>query len=142
MRRGFVIALVALVAAGCTLRPEGAVVADTPRGTWEPHEEVAIFYDNADTLSLYNVGVALRVESGRVEGPVSVGVECESPSGKRFASSVVLRAEEVHSGGSFTEIRAPWVEQALFDERGEYLFLLTPEQTLRGVWMAAITIEK
>jgi hypothetical protein len=142
MRRVVWIVLVALWAVGCTPKPEGAVVADTPRRGWEPHEEVAIIYDNTDTLSLYNVGVALRVESSRVEGPVSLKVECESPLGSRFESSVVLRAEGVHSGGSFTEIKAPWVEKALFGESGEYLFILTPEQELKGVWMAAITIEK
>lgn len=142
MRRIVWLAMVVLWAVACSPKPEGAVVADTPRSRWHLGEEITIDYPNEDTLSHYNVGVTLRVESGKVEGPVSLQVGCVAPSGALFVSDVVLQAEEVHSGGSFTEIRAPWVEDACFGEMGEYLFILTPLEDLRGVWMAGVTIEK
>lgn len=143
MRRWMWIVLVALWAVGCTPRPEGAVVADTPRGGWHFGEEVAIDYTNSDTLSLYNVGVALRMESGKVDSaPMTFQVGCVAPSGAFFSSDVVLQAKEVHSGGSFTEIKTLWVENALFGESGDYTFILTPGLDVEGVWMAGVTIEK
>lgn len=142
MRKVVLVAIMAVMAVACSLKPEGAIVVDTPRGGWSLGEEVTLDYENLDSLSLYRLGVALRVESGKVEGPVTLRVGCVSPSGAYFESPVTLQAEEVHSGGSFTEIESPWVEGARFTEGGDYLFILTPEQELEGVWMAGVTIVK
>lgn len=143
MRRVVFVALVALMAVACSPKPEGAIVVDTPRSGWLMGEEVTLDYENSDSLSLYNLGVALRMESGKVEGPVTLHVGCVSPSGGYYGSDVILHAEEVHSGGTFTEIETPWVNDACFMESGEYLFILSPmDESLDGVWMAGVTIRK
>ena len=140
MRWGVVVVLLAMMVAGCSPKPIGAIVADTPREEWKSDRVVALHYDNNDTLSLRTLGMVARVESGAAEEKIDLVVECESPTGKSFESKVVLTPKSGQRGGSFREYEAEWVEDAQLFESGDYEFRVAPVGSLRGVWSVGITI--
>lgn len=136
-----IVVAVAMLAVGCSERPVGAVMTDTPRDLWQMGESVSVVYENSDTLTRHTLGVVVRQEASRMEGAITLLVRCISPSGVSFESPVVVPAEERHSGGSFAESAGEWVNDARFEEQGEYTFTLTPTSDLRGVWMAGVELK-
>lgn len=141
-RVGVVVALLALMVAGCSPRPVDAIVADAPREGWHEGKNLSLGYNNSDTIAPYNLGVVARVESASAKESISLVVGCTSPSGVSYQSEVVLTAEEGQRGGSLKEYRGRWIEQATFAESGEYTFSLTPVESLQGVWNVGVTIEQ
>lgn len=141
-RLGVVVALLALLAVGCSPQPVGAIVVDAPREEWRNGEELSLRYDNRDTLSLYNLGVVARLESSVAKESMTLVVGCVSPSGESYHSEVVLQAEEAQRGGSLRGYSAPWIEDAALAESGEYLFSIAPKEDLQGVWNVGVTIEE
>lgn len=141
MLRWLTIVAVACVALSCSLKPIGAVVADTPRAEWLAGEGVELRYENDDTLNLRNVGVVARWEIGDANGELPLRVAAQSPSGVRYEGEVVLQPTERHKGGSFVEFSTEWIEGALLGESGEYVFTLSPATTVRGVWTVGVKID-
>ena len=138
-----VVAVVALwlsLMVGCSEKPVGAVVADTPRRDW--NTPVTIAYTASDSLSEYNLGVVARVENGLFEEALALQVRLTAPSGRYFQSELQLWAENRHSGGSFTELRAEWIQKAQLIEKGDYIFTLTPMESISGVWTVGVEIEE
>lgn len=133
-----VVALWLSLMVGCSEKPVGAVVTDTPRREWM--SPVTITYTNTDSLAVCNLAIVARVESGLVEKAFGLQVCLTAPSGRYFKSEVVLRAERRHSGGSFTELRSGWIEKGQLAEVGDYILTLTPVDTLSGVWSVGADI--
>ncbi|MBQ8272435.1 MAG: hypothetical protein IJZ09_05480 [Tidjanibacter sp.] len=140
MPKCWLITFVALVAVSCSERPVGAAVADTPRAEW--CDAVEVCYDSDDTLSLHNLAVVARCEAAHAKELLPLRVEVQSPSGANYAGEVVLTPSARHTGGSFVEFSADWIEDACFGEVGDYRFLLTPCQPTDGVWNVGVRVDR
>lgn len=140
MPKCWLITFVALVAVSCSERPVDAAVADTPRAGW--CDAVEVCYDSDDTLSLHNLAVVARWEAAHAKELLPLRVEVQSPSGVCYAGEVVLTPSARHTGGSFVELSADWIEEARFMELGDYRFLLTPFQPTDGVWNVGVRVDR
>lgn len=138
--RSLLIAVVALLSVACSERPVGAAVADTPRAGW--CDAVEVCYHSSDTLSLVAVGFVARWEAAHAEEALPLRIEVQSPSGANYAGEVVLTPSARHTGGSFVELSADWIEDARFMELGDYRFLLTPCQPTDGVWNVGVRADR
>lgn len=140
MPKCWLITFVALVAVSCSERPVGAVVADTPRAEW--CDAVEVCYDSDDTLSLHNLAVVARCEAAHAKELLPLRVEVQSPSGVSYAGEVVLTPSARHTGGSFVELSADWIEDARFMELGDYHFWIAPSQPSKGVWSVGVRVDR
>lgn len=140
MTKGWLIGVVALLAVGCSERYVGAAVADTPIAEWSAEEDVVLHYTNSDTLSLYNLSVVARRKASFSKEVLPMTVEVQTPSGVRYGGEVVLVPTHRHLGGSFVELAAEWVEDALLAEEGDYLFTVAPCRPTDGVWNVGIRL--
>lgn len=142
MPKCWLIIFVALVAVSCSERPVGAVVADTPRTEWTAEESAEMCYTNCDTLSLHNLAVVARCEAAHAKELLPLRVEVQSPSGVCYAGEVVLTPSARHTGGSFVELSADWIEEARFMELGDYHFWIAPSQPSKGVWSVGVRVDR
>ena len=140
MPKCWLITFVALVAVSCSERPVGAAVADTPRAEW--CDAVEVCYDSDDTLSLHNLAVVARCEAAHAKELLPLRVEVQSPSGVSYAGEVVLTPSARHTGGSFVELSADWIEEARFMELGDYHFWIAPSQPSKGVWSVGVRVDR
>lgn len=138
--RSLLIAVVALLSVSCSERPVGAAVADTPRAEW--CDAVEVCYHSGDTLSLVEVGFVARWEAAHAKELLPLRVEVQSPSGVCYAGEVVLTPSARHTGGSFVELSADWIEEARFMELGDYHFWIAPCQPTDGVWNVGVRVDR
>ena len=132
-------ALAALALVACEPKHNGAVVADVSPAGWSAEEVVELCYHNLDTLTKRNVWVVARAEANHNHPPVELQVECMAPDSVCLEGSVVLRPTK-HKGGSFVELRARWIEEAVPAKVGDYIFRLSHkgDQPIEGLWNVGV----
>lgn len=139
--RGVIAVMWLLLAVGCEPRHNGAVVADVSPSGWNKTDTLELHYNSLDTLTKRTIWVVARVEADRSHTPITLWVECMAPDSLCLEGEVLLKPQ-THKGGSFVELRAPWIEKAVPQRKGEYRFRVahSQEKPLTDIWSVGVEI--
>ncbi len=110
----------------------GYDVASTDVSPVDWSEPAEIRYTNRDTLSVRDLALVFRHNNfNQLGGDFVVGVVSPTGVEVREDVSVVLNA-------ALRETRVPFRRRVMLSESGDYVFTITPLQSLCGVWSVAL----
>ena len=136
MRKLF--AILVLVMVGCS---NGYVdMAAVDPDCW--HKSVSIFYNNEDISSLRSLSVALRYNSDFESDTLSVVVHTSLPDVHQFSEKVTLHLGRDYSAAAVTDSELiPYRENCLLNQKGCYIFTITPCRVVKGIEAVGIGIK-
>lgn len=139
MRVAKCLCVLAIVAAftGC-LAPQTTQMTGVDIRSWKSAESVR--FDNSDTLSLRNLGIALRYNSNFKVSALPLKLAIMTPDSLFFEDSIVLYPRHPHSALSVATTEClPYRTDVLLNKRGAYTFTFEPYDEVCG--MEAIGVE-
>ena len=133
------IAIVALLMVSCAEQTYVDMTAVDP-DCWDC--AVSIFYENEDVESLHDLSVALRYNNNFEADTLSVVVHTSLPDAHQFREQVTLRLARKYSSTSVTASELlPYRASALLNQKGCYIFTITPCRAVKGVESVGIGIK-
>lgn len=109
--------------------------------SWD--KSVSILYDNADTLSLCNISVALRYNSDFAADTLSVMVQVSLPDAYQSCEKVTLCLDRPYKAAAVTGSElTSYRRGCCLDQRGYYIFTITPCSAVKGIEAVGIGIDK
>lgn len=133
------IAIVALIMVGCAEQTYVDMKAVDP-DCWD--RAVSIFYENEDVECQHDISVALRYNNDFEADTLSVVVHTSLPDAHQFREQVTLRLARKYSSTSVTASELlPYRASALLNQKGCYIFTITPCRAIKGVESVGIGIK-
>lgn len=127
--------------AACGTEPCRVVMTDVDSGRWE--ESVTVVYENADTVSLYDMSVVLRVTPGFDMWQLPLDMEILSPDSMRMREQLTLATADAEpSPVSYgREVEFPYRRRVRLHSQGGYTVNITPRTPVAGVESAGVTFQ-
>ena len=133
------IAIVALLMVSCAEQTYVDMTAVDP-DCWD--RAVSIFYENEDVESVHDLSVALRYNNDFEADTLSVIVHTSLPDAHQFREQVTLRLARKYSSTSVTASELlPYRASSLLNQKGCYIFTITPCRAVKGVESVGIGIK-
>lgn len=104
---------------------------------------VSVLMQNEDTLSLRSILVAVRYNDNFISDTLTVDIQTSLPDARQCRERVLLNFEHKYKGTAVevSEVVA-YREQAQLNQRGFYIFTITPCRAVKGVEAAGIEIRR
>lgn len=104
---------------------------------------VSIVYSNDDTESLRDISVALRYNDKFKDDTLTVTLHTSLPDVHQCREQVLLHLKRDYHATAVTASEViPYRADCLLEQRGDYIFTITPCRTVKGVEAVGIEIRE
>lgn len=131
------LALLCMMSMGC-MSDHKVFVADTDPAGWTAGTTYAVWYTNADTVSLFDLAVLVRYRDNISVDAMTLNIRTTSPDSITVSEPLTFHIAGMADGGSLRskEIAIPYRERVRLSVEGDYLFEFTAhknQQTIKGI---------
>jgi hypothetical protein len=132
--------VVTVLALCCSCRSKGYVdMQPVDIRSWQT--PVSIIYENSDTVSLKSISVALRYNDNFTSDTLSVYIQTSLPDAHQARERVVLNLQRGYRATQLTASESiGYREKCLLDQRGSYIFTITPCREVCGIEAVGVEI--
>lgn len=137
MVKRIAVIILAISLVGC-LAPEYTTMTNVDVSSWE--QEAKLIYQNRDTLSRRNLGIALCYNNNFDEKVLPIKLGITTPDNRSFVDTIELQLHRPMTAQAVVASESvPYRTDVVFSQSGEYTFSFEPLAKVRG--MVAIGIE-
>ncbi len=129
MMRCCALMLIAWLISSCNTSDVSSTMVDVDSQGWTSPAEVTLTVD--DTLSMFDLGIALRYEPKVVRDSLELLVTTVAPDGVRWSESVTIYPES--SQATIENYDAPYLNGVKWSMLGDYKIQFAPKYICKGV---------
>lgn len=129
-----------LLVAGCVRTAGVSTMCDVRPSGWS--ETAQVVYDNADTVNLYTLSVAVR-HNGVEGGGLHAELLFAAPDSSLFAEKIFLPLSSRSRTAAAAAVETvPYRRAVRLGQQGRYTIYITPEGEARGIEAVGLVFDK
>ena len=138
-RRWCVVAMAIIASLTACIAPQTTKMVGVDVRSWRSAE--SLIYNNGDTLSLRDLGIALRYNTNFKSSAIPLKLVVMTPDSLFFEDSIVLYPRHPRSTISVATTEClPYRTDVLLNKKGDYTFTFEPYEEVRGLEALGIDI--